>query len=62
MENLENDFIELLNSLRPKGFRLSHLNATAYKRIDYSELSRETIDIINEKYHQDFINFNYKKL
>jgi hypothetical protein len=62
MENLENDFIELLNSLRQKGFRLNHLNATAYKHIDYSELSRETIDIINEKYHQDFINFNYTKL
>lgn len=62
MENLENDFNQLLNTLKHNGFRLSHLNATPYQRIDYSQIERKTLDIINEEYHQDFINFNYKKI
>ena len=62
MENLEVEFNHLLSIYRETSISIGRFNCTPYEIIDFSTLKKETIDIINEKYHQDFINFNYTKL
>lgn len=64
MENLEvelNEFVR--NVLRYNGLiRLQTLNATPYEKVNPNTFSRATLDLLNEKYHNDFINFNYQKI
>jgi len=61
MENLEvelnqyfKDFFRLTSPIR-----LGYYNKTDYEKV---ELSRAAKDIINERYKDDFLNFNYTML
>lgn len=64
MENLETDLNKLFRDVFRQNIliRLDTLNSTPYPRITPQNIKSETISIINEKYHNDFINFNYKKI
>jgi hypothetical protein len=66
-ETLEEDLRKMLNYLHilyNENIQLPKNNVGDYdKEIVFEDyLDRETIDIINEKFHEDFINFNYQKL
>ena len=66
-ETLEQDLRKMLNYLHilyDENTPLFKNNVGDYdKEIVFEDyLDRATIDIINEKFHEDFINFNYQKL
>ena len=64
MENLEVSLNRFFRDVfKSRGIiRLDTLNSTPYERLNPKTLSKSTIDLINEKYHNDFINFNYEKI
>lgn len=64
MENLETDLNKLFRDVFRQNLliRLDTLNSTPYPKITPQSIKTETINIINEKYHNDFINFNYPKI
>ena len=64
IENLEPELNKLFRDVFRQNIliRLDTLNSTPYEKIKPEKLDSETISIINEKYHNDFVNFNYKKI
>lgn len=64
MENLETELNKLFRDVFRQNLliRLDTLNSTPYPKITPQNIKTETINIINEKYHNDFINFNYPKI
>lgn len=66
-ETLEEDLRRMLKNLHilyDENTPLPKNNIGQYeKEIDFTDyLDRSTIDMINDKYHDDFINFNYQKI
>jgi hypothetical protein len=60
-ENLKHDFDNLM-TLYGLNIRLNcHSNKSVDKFFKECNLSRETLDLINEVYNEDFHRFNYKK-
>lgn len=60
-ENLQEDFKKLCNTLNlPVNIDLPKLNITNNKT--QTEYTFNSINIINNTFHDDFINFNYTKL
>ena len=64
IENLETELNKLFRDVFRQNLliRLDTLNSTPYTKIRPQNIKTETINIINEKYHNDFINFNYPKI
>lgn len=60
-ENLDESF---KNFIEPLNSSLTNINLPKLRRSNYTHhtLNRKCIDIINNIYHEDFINFGYKKL
>jgi len=64
MENLEVELNQYFKDYfrLTKPIRLDHKNVTPYEKLNPNNFSRETKDLINERFKSDFINFNYEML
>jgi len=58
-ENLNEEFSSFL---RPLGFSLKDLPTENRSKYIQNNLSKEAVDLINNIYHDDFVNFNYEKI
>jgi hypothetical protein len=59
-ENLLEEFNELINKYNLALPPLFH-NNVGNKQYSIEDLDKDTIDLINDIYHRDFIEFNYEK-
>ena len=62
-ENLQNEFKNMCNELNIEENELPHINKSAGNVSEFKkELSKENIDLINERYYTDFFILDYKFL
>lgn len=62
-ENLQDEFKNMCEELKIKEKELPHINKSAGNVPAFKkELSKENIDLINERYYKDFEKFDYKFL
>lgn len=65
-ENLAQEFLSMLEKLNiPFPHAFPHVNKGEYDKPEaefYQSLNRSTLDLFNQYFHNDFVNFNYQKL
>lgn len=65
-ESLADDFAEMMrNTQIPFTGQFPIINVTKYDKPDmgyYANLSRSVLDMFNDYYHDDFVNFKYEKI
>lgn len=62
LETLDKDFPNLLKKY---GYNINDklpIDNTSKKKITKNDLTKKSIEIINKKYHDDFVNFGYDKI
>lgn len=64
MENLEVELNQFFKDFfrNPRHIALEYRNVTPYQKVTPDNFSRETLDLINKRFEQDFKNFNYKMI
>ena len=60
-ENLEEEFNNLMSQYNIP-LVLNMKENVSVRKYDVKDLNRETLNLINTFYHNDFINFEYKKI
>lgn len=61
MENLEVELNQFFKDFfrHPRHIALDYRNVTPYEKVSPETFSRETLDLINKRFADDFKNFNY---
>jgi len=64
MENLEIEINDLFRNVLKNNvvIRLDNINSTPYPKVEPDTFNRNTINLINKIYNDDFVNFNYQKI
>lgn len=67
LESFQKDFTTLTTMINIKNIKLKPLNQNSNQNTKYIKYfdgpnKKEKIEIVNELYHEDFVNFNYEKI
>jgi len=67
VENFDKDYAKLINIINIKNIKIKPMNQNLDKDKEYIKYfdgpnKKEKIEIVNELYHEDFVNFGYEKI